>query len=265
MKLRPILTTFLLSAAALGASLSSASAVMTYNTGDLFLGFRGEGDAQNYLVNIGNVSQFANLGPGVKITVTTGGNIRLDLVEAFGSDWHSRSDVYWGVIGTTFVDNTTPAVIYASKQRSNPAIPSTPWIGGSPSGQIEKASLVQELIFKYVQDGTATANSSKATFQNASSENSWADLTSDISDFRVGGSIEGYFSLETGTSSSVLDLYQINPGYGQPAKLLGSFTIDDNGVITFTAVPEPATLAMLALAGLVLAFVVNRRPRSRKF
>lgn len=264
MKIRSVLTTFLLGAAALGGSVSNASAAMTYNTGDLFLGFRGEGDAQNYLVNIGSVSQFANLAPNSTITVNTGGNIRPDLEEAFGPDWSHRSDVYWGVVGTTFLDNTTPAIVYATKRRADPGVPSTPWTGGSPSGQIEKVSLIQELAFKFTLDGDSTGNSTKATFQNASSENTWADLTSDISDFRIGGSIEGYFSIEEGTSASVLDLYQINPVYGEPGTLLGSFKISDTGEVTFTAVPEPATLAMIALAA-VLFVAISRRPKSRKF
>lgn len=263
MKIRSVLTTFLLSAAALGGSLSNASAAMTFNTGDLLLGFRGEGDDQNYLVNIGNVSQFASLSANTTITVNTG-NILPDLQAAFGTDWNHRSDVFWGVIGTTFVDNTTPAVIYASKRRSNPSLPSTPWVGGSPSGQIEKVSLVQELAFKFTLDGAPTSNNTKGTFQSVLAENSWADLTSDISDFRVGGSIEGFFSVESGTSNSVLDLYKINPVYGEPAVLLGSFKISDAGVVTFTAVPEPATLAMIALAA-VLLVASSRRPKSRKF
>lgn len=241
-------------AVALTLASQAAKATLVYTSGDLFLGFKGTGDAQDYLVDIGNVSQFSSLSAGSSVTVNTGGSISADLVTAFGSSWFSDGSVFWSITGTTYdgVSNLT-STLYATRARSNASVQSQPWVGRSNSGQVESVTLLQELAGKYVQDGTA-AGTSKATFQDATADNTYAKLTSANNDFAIGGSVKG-------KTSAVLDFYRIDPVDSQAATYLGSFTIGSNGVVTFTAVPEPSTVALLGLSA--SAFLIFARRRSK--
>ena len=252
MKLRSLFSSALLTLAGLALSGSPAQAALVYSAGDLFLGFRGTGDSSDYLVNIGNVSQFASLSPGSTVSVNTGGSISGDLSTAFSAGWFSRTDVFWSITGTTY-DGTSNLVstLYATRARSNASVQSTPWTGRSNSGQIESVSLLQSLAGKYVRDGTA-AGTSKATFQDSTANNSYAKLTSASSDFAIGGSVEG-------KPSAVLDFYRIDPVDSQPASYLGYFTIDGSGAVTFTAVPEPSTVVLLGVSGALTMIFVRRR------
>lgn len=258
MKLNVLFSTALLTLAGLAWPVTSANAALAYSAGDLFLGFRGTGDASDYLVNIGNVSQFASLSPGGTVTVNTGGSISDDLATAFTASWSARTDVFWSISGTTY-DGTTDLVptLYATRARSNASVQSTPWVGRSNSAQVGSVSQLQALAGKYVQDGTA-AGTSVATFQTASASNSYANLTAPASDFSIGGSIEG-------KPVSVLDFYRIDPVFSQPATYLGSFTLDGNGVATFTAaaVPEPSAWGLLG-AALLSLIIIRRRLNASK-
>jgi len=149
-------------------------------------------------------------------------------------------------------------VLYATKGRSNINTQSTAWVGRSNTAQIGSVSLMQGLAQKYATEGVASG-SATGTFQDATSANSYAYFTSQINDFGVGGSIEGSFA--NGTAGSKLDLYQINPVYNQPATLLGSFTINDSGVVQFTAaaVPEPSSFGLAVASALLVSAVLRRR------
>ena len=265
MKLKSILTTALLATTVLLAG-RSAEAALNYAAGDLFLGFKGTGDAQDYLVNIGNVSQFSSL-DGATFTVNVGGSIGADLATAFGSGWANRSDVFWGLIGTTYdgAVNLTPT-LYATKPRSQttPNVQSVPWKGRSNSGQVSSVSQIQQLAGYYKDQGNATGNSTKGTFQLATNSSSFAQLTATSNDFTVGGNIEGAFIVENGTANSVLDLYRIDPVFNQNATYLGKFTISNTGIVQFTAaaVPEPSTYGLVIGAGAVLLALKRRRRQS---
>jgi hypothetical protein len=251
MKITRVLSLALAGAAVLALASHTARATLSYSAGDLFLGFHGTGAAQDYLVNIGNVSQFASLSAGSTVTVNTGGSISGDLNTAFGSSWFSSGSVFWSITGTTYngTSNLT-STLYATKPRSNPASQSVPWRGRSNSGQVESVSLLQALAGKYVQDGTA-AGTPTATLQDSTAKNSYADLTSGASDFSIGGSVEG-------KTTATLDFYQINPVDDQAATYLGYFTLNSNGVVTFTAVPEPSVFVLMGLSASAL-LIFRRR------
>ncbi len=258
MKIKSLFTTALLGAAALLLAGHSARAALTYTAGDLFLGFKAAGADQDYLVNIGNVSQFSSLGAGSTVTVITGGSISADLGTAFGSSWFSSGSVFWSITGTTY-NGTTNLVptLYATRARSISGAQSTPWVGSASSNQVESVSLLQALAGKYAQDGTA-AGASKATFQDSASDNSYAKLTAATSDFSIGGSVEG-------STSRTLDFYRIDPVNDQAAAYLGYFTINGSGVVTFTAVPEPSTVALLGLSATAFLIFVRRRSKGKAF
>ncbi len=256
------LLTALIIASIGGLTGSTARAVLSYTAGDLFLGFRasgGTGATQDYLVNIGQLSQFS-LQNGASFSLSLG-NIGADLTSLYGADWNTRSDVFWSVSGTDYDGGAVIVpTLYATKPRNfaDLGTPSTPWKGRSTSLQTSTASQFQALHIYYTQNGTATVNSAAATFQDASADNSYAFFTAQALDFDVWQTIEGSFL--NGASGTVLDYYKIDPVFNQNAARLGIFTINNAGTVTFTAVPEPATLALLAMALVIfLRIAVQRR------
>lgn len=260
MKKRSLLALAILGTTALLSGGQSAKAALVYSPGDLFLGFH-QGSESSYLINIGNFSLYSQRN-GATFTVNTGGTIRLDLNTAFGTSWINSGTVQWGVVGTTFNDLPDLNVIYASKQRTTPGVQSSPLKAESNAGQTPWRANVVGLSNKYKLDGTATANSTKATFQDGGStgSNTYASFTQTSNDFGI-GNIEGTFTIAAGTSGSVLDLYRLDPGFGQDGTYLGSFKINDNGIVTFTAVPEPTTIALLVAASIMIGMTLRRRSK----
>jgi hypothetical protein len=80
-----------------GASASLFAAPFTFTNGDLILGFQatgGEGAATNVFFNLGSaISHRDNGNLGVL------GNIASTLSAAYGSNWYSRTDLYFGAFG----------------------------------------------------------------------------------------------------------------------------------------------------------------------
>src|SRR5579862_3943669 len=115
MKLRK-LTMALLAVAGLAFITSVANATTTsYNDGDLFLGFRatgGTGATTDYLLNIGQASQFTT---HAQFTLSLG-TIANDLSATFGSNWYSRTDLLYAVVGGTLSNDS----LWASNPNSTP-------------------------------------------------------------------------------------------------------------------------------------------------
>ncbi len=92
-----------------------AQGPVTYNPGDLFLGFRaggGTGAQQDYLVNIGPASQYQ--GPPGTIVTPNLGNLGADLQSVFGPSWSTRADVLWGIFGVGLPSDPN-RTLYAGK------------------------------------------------------------------------------------------------------------------------------------------------------
>jgi hypothetical protein len=261
-------------AAALASSLP-AEATLTTNTttNDLLLGFRadsGTGASQDYLVDIGSFSLYTTgtsfVVDATKLNVAKF-DLNADLSGQFGNSWNTLRDddsfVQWGIVGTSYDGgNNTSPVLYVTRPRDDANTQSTPWTGRPKGISNNTVGDFQQLTGYFRTDGNATPNNSIGTLQdasNGSSYNHFVTLPTNL-DFGVWSNIEGNFA--NGTASSVLDLYRINPVNGQDADYLGYFSISDTGVLTFTAVPEPGTVALLALAGSFLLIVVRRRKSS---
>src|SRR4051812_27356617 len=76
------------------------SAEAAYADGDVFLCFRataGTGASTDYLVDIGPATQFTTATG--RIHVDLGGDILADLTTTYGTNWNSRPDVRWSVVG----------------------------------------------------------------------------------------------------------------------------------------------------------------------
>jgi len=223
---------------------------LTYTDGDLFLGFRAKtataqsgdntldntGTTKDYLINIGPATAFLNATSS--FTVTTG-DVQADLGAAFGPGWRTRSNVYWGVAGTKSSDIT----LYASKAQGVAGVVNqTGYDRGSATAQGTPRNKINSLKGAYTflvgVPNNSTANNPKGLIQNTSDTNSWASFQPDgISAGTPSGSfsyfgqtLEGNF--RNGTKGSVIELYQALTGTGD-ATLIGLFTIDDSGAVTF--------------------------------
>lgn len=239
------------------AGLAQAGPV-SYQSGDLLLGVRaagGTGATQTYVVNLGQASQFANLGKGASFSPSVG-NLGADLTQIFGANWSSRADVFWSVSGTTGllspVGSDPAKTLYATKAESPAGTLATPWNRAVENTQGPAASKMTALGQSYAQTAGApnqsTSNSPKAVVQNTSDVNNYASYQPGGSTQNAGPqpgisfayfnpTIEGSFA--GGVANSALDLIQLQPGTG-PGKTLGTFTFSSDGVLTITG-PTPST------------------------
>ena len=226
--------------------------VVSYSDGDLFLGFRATDRTQDYLINIGQPSQ---LGSSFTFQLDL-----TDLSTVFGADWFTRIDpntgtnaVLFGVVGGRLVTGggDTANTLYASNPNA------TAWPRLSNSAQSGTTSLTDALGTTF--DGNnSTPNTTNAIIQNISSANCWAS-------FQPGGNNSGGISFQQwnptieGLPGQLLSINRLVPGSG-PSQLIATFSFDQNGVVTVTAVPEPSTVASTAIgAGLLVGFLVWRR------
>ena len=233
--------------------LSTAAGNPSYTNGDLLLGFRAvnaPGSAKNYVVNIGTAAQFTQ---ATSSFVVSGiGDIATNLSGIFSesgvSEWSSRSDVFWGIVGTDLPAD--PAnTLYASRPRSGVEIPSEPWSRRSFSSQSATNSTFRAFISGFV-NSASNAISPKATIQDVSFANSYATFTSGSTDFGYFAGLEGNFA--SGAAASRLDLYRLTPttqntsGAGQV--YVGTFQLNNGGQLTFTPAPSTAPSFQLSAA-----------------
>lgn len=225
---------------------------LTYDDGDLFLGFRSTDGISDYLVNILQPDQFVNATPGQSFQVPTG-NLILDLNTAFGSDWYTRIDpntgtnaVLWAVTGGRVIaaagdpDNT----LYST----NPS--STPWPRRSGTAQGFTTSLIAGMGSTFAGN-LSTVNNPHGLIQNAASNNSYAS-------YQPGGENSNGISFQTwnpwneAVPGNPLYLNRIVPGSGASI-FLGALMLSSSGQVTFTAPggasPSPTPTATATATG----------------
>jgi len=249
MKLSKFLATALLAMAGVALVASSASAAITsYSDGDILLGFRKSGATQDYMIKIGTYSSLPTSG---SITFSLG-NIAADLTSAFGSSWFTGNNVYFQVFG----NNTTGSgQIYIG----NPLSTSQPSLS---SGGVNSAFAALGDVTGGYNNQFSTSNSSVGFLETASAGTSYAS-------YQPGGvNASGInWGVWSNTESLVnqnnyLDLYNVaGNGSAAAATAKGYFSIDNTGSVSYLAVPEPSTCAVLAVGALLMG-VTNRRRKA---
>ena len=277
-------TTALLAFAGMALVGSTANAApVTYNTGDLLLGFEttGNGSSNTVVVDIGNFQLYRDAAPGSSFTIDLGTtNLGGILDSTFGSGvntWTTRDDVYWGVFGatrntaisgpgadTTIVNGDNSSTFYASRPESPVGTQAAAWSLSNQSSQVTVAGhmLGVEGTFSLQSD----TNGSNLAVIPTSTVNSYEDennvqATPNVSFVNLSGGIQGNFG--SGTAGTALDLFRVaNQASGtRTGTYLGTFTINDSGVLNYTAaVPEPSSIALLSMGG--MAAFLGRRRRS---
>jgi hypothetical protein len=263
-------------AAVFGTSAQAQS--VTYTEGDLLIGFDQTGAANNYVVDLGQISQFINATGPLTFNLSTS-----DLTNTFGSSWASNSQtnlVQWGVIGagdrtsniTSGSDTIQKNTLFYAVGELTPGTQSTPPTEGTNSAQ----NIINGNITANFANGsggfngtTPTAGSTlslQAINQVSGAVNSWSYEISTKTDFGIGSNIQQPLSgSATGPTNSVLDLYTLTPtnaSVTQPTTYLGDLSLGSSGVLTFTnagAVPEPSSYALVGLGVLFLLWRLRQK------
>lgn len=242
------LTTFLFAALSFVPSASAVSAA----AGDLILGFRasgGVGADVNLEVNLGPAADFYGAAAG-SAAVLTGLSV-MDIKSTYGDDWATRSDLFWGVAGTTgagIVNGVPAKTVWASRGETTAGTASVPWPRGSQFTLQIPAGAVATLYTGApgsIDRFAATANSATTAKVAAGEAGSWTiqdDFTPGVS-FRYFNptvlkpinTFPGTGSSYDGTAYSVVDLWEVRPGTaGAPGTLIGGFGINSAGKLVFS-------------------------------
>lgn len=226
------------------------------------MGFRvsgGIGGATSYVVKLGSDTAFPTT-PGTSFTLNLG-ELGLDLTETYGPNWDTREDLFWGIFGTR---TSASPIVYGSRERTNPTEPAAPWIALDLTARNNVDSQITSVLngIGGYRGSDATDHSAVGTFQtNTGQASSYffqvaTPGTTDFGSLSQWGSIEGSFA--EGAEGTVLDLFRIA---GSGVTQRGSFSINDEGEITYFVVPEPGSAAVAAAAG-ALSLGLTRRRKS---
>lgn len=250
-------------------------------SGDVLIGFEQQGNASDYVVDLGQVTQFKPTTSDYQIQLSTADLGGIDGV--FGTNWASNSngstDVQWGVVANdqsdTIASDPDGNSIWYTKGETTVGTHTTAPIRGSSSalGAISQNIENFETLGYAGQAATAgTENSSDlGVILTASAADSWTSFKpgsySGNTAFGIGSEIEQPSSGSyTGPTDSVLDFYEVDTktASNQSATLLGTFSLSSGGVLTFegadaAVVPEPSTYALVLAGGSMLLLVLKRR------
>ncbi|MEI6083040.1 MAG: HYR domain-containing protein [Verrucomicrobiota bacterium] len=216
---------------------------VTAGTGQLILGFRATanpGQTVNLEVNLGSMIKFYEATPGSEIALPALSTA--DLAATYGAGWNSRSDLFWGTIGTaptaaSWSSNavTVPArTLWASAPNCAPA-----WVAGSSTAQATPVSKVLTLLTgapASLNGASNTANSTASAVINNSLAGSWS--------IQEGAGISFNFFNPTidnfqGTNIVVSQLYELRPGTGTGV-YMGDLILRNTGMSFRKAAPTAA-------------------------
>jgi len=245
MKKRNLLAAIGLSLVSLGLTAAPAGAT-SYANDDLLLAFYatgGEGATTSLVIDIGQASLYRDAAGELFL-----GSIKTDLENAFGSDWATRGDVFWGVFGTSYsatVGADGPWTLYGVRAQTSVGTQAQAFNLGSIATQSQPGTRIHDLGDAYALTGTATGLTVGAnpavSVQDSSADNDFAEYQSN-----AGGTSFGYFNsalgnFANGVVGSAVDLFRMPTGASTAKGTYeGTFTIGSNGVVRFSIVTNPA-------------------------
>ena len=230
----------------LAVLLTPSARAWTYQDGDVLLIFRGSSPADDVEFQIGNISQFLNHPNGYTATVS-GWDLSL-VTNTFGHVANASVIVAAAISSTsawlssssnvTSVLDVTPSTFQASLYSLIDAIGVRPT--SYDTAAESNAYVIQE-------SGGLSPNSSLGSYDYIVSDGGVNEAY--IADF--GGNVS--FDVQ-GIASSTLGFWQIQPSTANPkpsATYVGTFVLNVNGTLTFTAGPLGPTIEGIARSGSV--------------
>jgi hypothetical protein len=222
------------------ALLTSAvhAATLSAQLDDLVLGFRATG------------------GQGAGLTLP--GLVVQDLVDDYGANWGSRTDLWWGAAATDGNAQADPNGKPASTLWATG--PGTAPLDGTSGNQQNPAGKIEELYtggIGSLNGATSTSNSSAAASIGNTQTGSWSVQ-------ETSGNSFGYFSPKIDgqvSSQDTLQLYELQPtnAFPRPAGAdIGELVLSPTGV---AFIPEPSTWMLVGL-GLGMSVMLLRRKRA---
>jgi hypothetical protein len=213
------------------------AAAPTFTQGDILMGFRatgGDGVADTYVVNLGSAATFRDATSTVTPTI---GSIATDLAAIYGTEWRSRTDLFWGIAGSPSnavpVNGDAARVIYASRAETSPGTPLEGWTGLNSTirGEISSDMQTMTSITTGFRSYQATANSAFAVSQGTSDPSSWAAFMAGGSQTQGQLDFDAFSDIEALPAQS-LSLFRM--ASSTAGSYEGHFTISNAGVVTFT-------------------------------
>jgi hypothetical protein len=258
MKMNKLITTAVLALAS-AALLEGSAMAQTFNTGDLILGFRlnsGTGTSgTNLEIDLGSASTF-NFATSHSVA---GLNVS-DLTSLYTASWNSNANLVWSVAAAT--DASSNILFLSDPSNASTVIPIK-----STSGD---ATSIRGL---YSEQGSPQGSNASSFDVAPTDASSYASIIRNVNGGSQFSTDYNFvpFETEQGVSSSgtSIDLYELVPAIGkgannQTATDLGTFTVNGNGTLDFTAaaVPEPSTYALFGFSALALLMMSRRLNRA---
>jgi hypothetical protein len=244
------------------ATAASSYAQLTPGSSDLFLGFQqpntdgvSGGSAKDYVIDIGPASIYTSatspfvLNTGLSALGGTNiGSIGSDLSASglFGSTWYTNPNTVAAVVGA----GTANDFFYTL-----PTSAATPLLTTNSKGSTIDSNIAS--LATQFATYTNSTNGPTAVTESSTDPNSWSSFnppSANASFTFIASDIEG-------APSGGFDLYYSAAHNANPkpaAQLLGEFTVDGSGDVTFTPVPEPSSIAILG-GGIAMLGLVRRR------
>ncbi|WP_170157140.1 PEP-CTERM sorting domain-containing protein [Roseimicrobium gellanilyticum] len=280
MKTRPgLFKLAAMAAAVLGLAIIAQPAqaqLVTYNQGDLLLGFRKAGVGQDVVINIGQASLYRDATSDFSVNV---GNLGTLLSDTFGASWADDSSLQWAVFGnptnngTTFNGDTSNTT-YISREQTTTDTQSAAYSVNSVNRSVA-AGRMQTLQSQFMLQNAATGNSNATVWDNTIQSGANVDWTDTMEGTGTSSlvfqvfqpvQVQGLSPSGIDYPGNALDLYRLLAGSSGTTNVTyeGTFRIDDTGAVTFGitpgigVVPEPSRALLLAF-GLALPLLRRRR------
>ncbi len=293
-RLQTKLRVFALAAGSLAITIAGASAANTfYAPGDLVLYFQQEGGTNTVYANLGNAATYRGAGTGAADGVNSLNflDINTELTSAFGAGWATDTSLYaglagvWGTNGTNeTLQNSDPhRTLYVSAARNSAgtigqADSTAPFVGTNTDMTTAASGIAAQNNVLENSYSTAVAVSPTGTSGIDNQNPFLAAGVQGVAFGVISGGVQqrgtaGTFAASFGGGGSVefgLDLYRIQAkntivgqvGLGEALRegtYEGTIAVGTDGLVSFVAVPEPSTYALMGLSALVIGFVVRRR------